>query len=341
MEAGPKKRLLIGCSLVLFWVFVGSFGYVILEGWSFIDALYMTVITLSTVGFKEVRPIGPASQVFTMVLIVSGMVTVTVTLSGLAQIMLELQLANVLGNKKMKQELEKLRNHFIVCGYGKIGRLVVQGLDREGAKFCVIEQDPGLAEDFRETGIIFITGDATEESVLQHAGIERARGIIGLLPTDADNLYLCVTAREMKRNLKIIVRASEEKAERRLRRGGADIVLSTSMVMGGRLVQAAVNPTAMEFMDLLTHLEELAPLDLGENYVGPGSPFCGKSIREADIRARFGVIVVAVKRAGQEMIFNPDASEILNDGDILVLLGKKEDLQKLRENSAPRNGVAG
>lgn len=316
--------------LLAFWVVGGTVGYMVIEGWGLWDAAYMTVITLSTVGYAEIHPLSTYGEIFTSALILGGLGTVFYAFTSIGQMVVEGELADILGRRRMKQELRRLEDHYIVCGYGRTSKPVVEGLEQEDEAFCVIDIDPELEAELKEDDVVYLVGDATEEEVLEAAGIERARGLIALLPSDADNLYLTMAAKNMNSDVQVIARVTDQRAEKNLRRGGADIVVSPYETAGNRVIQAALKPTIMEFMELATPRVQLQ-LSLEEVRVEAESPLDGLSLAESEIRRRCGVIIVAIKRGSGEMVFNPHPSEAIQNGDLLVALGEGEDLATLEQ----------
>ena len=228
----------------------------------------------------------------------------------------------------MKSELERLRGHYVVCGFGRVGRAVVEGLEHEGVPFCVVENNPTLEEELRDKGLLYVIGDATDETALAAAAVQRARALLALLPSDADNLYVTLTAKGLRAEIIIVTRASGERAEVKLKRGGADHVVSPYRMAGLRLLQAVVHPTVVEFMELVTSRQHME-LSLGEVQVCKDSVLEGKSIGECEIRSRYGAIVVAIKKSSGEMVFGPDPKESIAAGDILVGFAKDTDLKEL------------
>lgn len=312
------------------WTLIGTLGFVLIEGWSFLDALYMTVITLSTVGYRELHPLSASGQIFVIVVICVGLTFVVYTLSILGKAVVEGELVRTLGRRRMKSELARLTNHYLVCGFGRLGKPVVEGLEQEGLPFCVLERDSDLEEEFLRRHLPHLVGDATDEEALIAAGIGQAKGLFTLLPSDADNLYVTLTAKGLRPDLLVVARASDERAEMKLKRGGADHVVSPYRMTGQRMLHAAVRPTILEFMELATSRQNLE-LGLGEIQVGEESVLQGRFIADAEIRTRYGVVLVAIKKANGEMVFGPGAAEKIAAGDILVGLAKKPDLKILEE----------
>ena len=305
----------------------------VLEGWPPLDSLYQTVTTITTVGFQEVHPLSDRGRAYTMLLIMAGLTTLLYTLTRIGQGVFEGELLEVLERRSMIRDLAALRNHFIICGYGKVGRPVAEGLAREGVPFCVIDNGPDARAALRDDGFLNVIGDATEESVLDQAGLDRARTLLALLPSDADNLYLTIAAKDRNPEIKVIARAGDPAGETRIKRAGADEVISPARIAGLRVLQAAVNPTALEFMEIVTHNRALQ-LSLADIQVAEGSQLKGQSIAEAGIRGRFGVIVVAIKAADGTMAFNPDPGRRIEPGDTLVVLGEDLDIVELQQACA-------
>ncbi|MDP6356479.1 MAG: potassium channel protein [Planctomycetota bacterium] len=321
-------RVVRGVVLLLVWMVVGTAGYSLIEGWSILDALYMTVITISTVGFMEVNPLTDAGRLFTIFLVVAGIGTALYTITRIGQILLEGELVEIMGRRRMQKEIAKLREHMIVCGFGRVGQPVAVDLHGRGMPFCLIEGEPALLDEIGDAGFMAVSGDATDADILREAGIEHATTLFALLATDADNLYLTMAAKELNPNVKVIARALDEKAEVRLKRIGADKVVSPYKIAGTRMLQAALKPTVLEFLELATHREYL-PLSMEEIRVRDGSMIDGKTVVESAFKSRYDAIIVAIKQSGGEMVFNPKPDEMIHQGDILVTIGKEGDLKQL------------
>ena len=329
-DAGSFASVTRGLLLLLFWVVLGTYGFSVIEGWTPLDAIYMTLITITTVGYGEIHPLSNQGRLFASVLILGGIGTAVYTFTRLGQWVFEGELSGILGRRRMKTELERLKDHFIVCGFGRVGRLVAEGLVDRFLPFCVVENNPTLEEDLQKGGYLYLIGDATEEEILREAGVGNARVLLALLPTDAENLYLTMSAKEINPKIHAIARAMDEKAEMKLKRGGADEVVSPYRTASMRVLQAAVKPTVVEFIELATSRQQLE-LSLEEVKLGERSGLVGHSIAEAEIRRNYGVIIVAIKRSTGEMVFNPDPSVKTVAGDTLVAIGKTVDLKRLEE----------
>jgi voltage-gated potassium channel len=328
MRNGLSFRLIAAAAMLVVWIAIGTSGFMLVEGWSFVDSLYMTVITISTVGFREVHELSPAGKLFAIIVIVGGLGTAGYTLSRAAQLLVEGELLAILGRRRMRSNLEKLQNHLIVCGYGRIGLPVVRGLERDEKSFVVIDRDPANEESFQRRGYIYILGDATDEEILRLAHIDTASVLLALLPSDPDNLYLALTAKALNPSIRVVSRAQDEKAEVKLKRGGADQTVAPYGIAAHRVLHAAVRPAVVEFMEIVTRH---GPLQLGmeEVVVAEGSSIAERTLAESDIRRSCGVIVVGIKKGVGEMNFNPDASVRISAGDTLIVMGEQTDLKKI------------
>ena len=292
------------------------------------DGVYMTVITISTVGFGEVHPLSDAGKAFASLLIMAGLGTAVYTFTSLGQTLLEGELAEALGRRRMKSDLGKLEDHYIVCGNGRVGRTVSTYLDRRNLHFCVIEIDPAAEPELRRLHYRYVIGDAAEDENLTLAGLARAKAVFALLPSDADNLYLTLSAKGLNPSVVVVARASGRGAETKLERAGADHVVSPYELVGLRLLQKVLSPTLLEFMDLVIRREHLE-LIMEEFRVASDSALAGRSIEEARIRSRYGLIIVAIKRPQVPLVFNPGAGEKIGAGDVLVVLGPEGRVKEL------------
>lgn len=331
----PRTQILLGFALLAFWFVIGTVGFLVIEdGWTVLDAFYMTVITITTVGYSEIHPLSPAGRIFVMVIAIGGLGTLLYTLARLAQLLFEGELVDFLGKRRMMSEIENMEDHYIVCGFGKVGRPVVEGLAAEGLPVVLVEMDPDLEAAIQDLDVPYIIGDATHEEVLEKAGIRKARTLLGLLPSDADNLYLTIAGLDLNPDVKVIARATDQTGEVRLKRAGAHDVVSPTRIAGLRVLQAAVNPTAVEFMEIVTQQQALQ-LSLADIPVAGTSSLAGRTIADCQIRGRYGVIVVAVKRA-KDMEFNPDPSYEITAGDVMVVLGEDLDLVQFQVDASGR-----
>jgi voltage-gated potassium channel len=311
----------------------GTAGYMVIEGWPAWDAFYMTVTTVATVGFREIHPLSRAGEAFTILLIVGGVGTAFYSATLLATKIVEGGLHRRFEQRRYNRMLEQLKDHFILCGYGRIGSIVAEELQRQHVPFVVVERDAQRVRDVIAEGGLAIEADASQEEVLDRVGIHRARGLIAAVGTDAENVYTVLTARVMRPDLFIIARVESEDAERKLRRAGADRVISPYQIGATHMAQSALRPAVVDFVQLATSSEHLE-LSMEQVTIRPHSALAGMTILEANIRQRFGVIVVAIKRAGGAMEFNPAPEATMRAGDELVVLGQPQSVKALEETVA-------
>jgi len=309
---------------------IGTLGYVYLEGWSFLDAMYMTVITLATIGYGETNKLDTTGRVFTIFLILFGMGTVAFAIRNATKMMLEGELQQLFGRKKLEQKIKKLKDHYIVCGFGRMGRLICRELERKPVPFVVIEHD---TKDISETDwarYLIMQGDADKDDILIEAGIKRAKGLITVVSTDADNLYIVLSARGINPDLYIVARAGEEGSEQKLLRAGASKVISPYLIGADRMAQAILRPAVVDFIEFATQSENIE-LQMEEVTISLGSSLAGLAINQCGIRQDLGIIIVAIKRAEGKMEFNPSPTAILHEGDCLIALGQPSQLKVLEE----------
>ena len=308
----------------------GTMGYMLVEGWSLWDAFYMTVITVATVGYREVHTLSFGGEVFTVVLIFVGVGTVFYTVTQLAAVVVEGGLHRRFEQRRVTRMLGALKDHFILCGYGRIGSIIARELQEQGVPFVVIERDPDRVQNALKQGWIAVEADASEEDALTRIGIHRARGVIAAVGTDAENVYAVLTARVLRPDVFIIARVESDEAEKRLRRAGADRVISPYRIGATHMVQTALRPAVVDFVQLATgsgHLD----LSMEQVHVRAQSSLVGKSIVEAGIRQRFGVIVVGIRRTDGTMEFNPAPESVIHAGDNLVVLGRPQSVKAIEE----------
>ncbi len=305
----------------------GTIGYSAIEDWGIFEALYMTIITLATVGYNEVHTLSHNGQIFTIFLIVFGVGTIAYTIGSMIQFMVEGQLYQILGRKKVQKKISRLREHYIICGYGRIGRLISHELASKPLPFIVVENDSKQCQQLEEDGYLFIEGDATQDESLERAGIHHAKGLITAVASDSANVFIVLTARGMKSNLFIMARASEDGAEIKLMRAGANKVVSPYTIGASRMAQAILRPSVVDFIDIATGRKNIE-LQMEEIPVAPNSSLVGKDLSQSGIRKNLGLIIVGIKH-DEQMIFNPAANTIIEAGHILIALGEYPEIQKL------------
>ncbi len=307
----------------------GTCGYILLENWNFFDSLYMTIITLTTVGYEEVHVLSKPGRVFSIVLILSGVGAMLYALGVGARVLLEGELRNILGRKRLSKKIENLKNHYIICGYGRMGGIICKEMLQYNAPFVVVEGSSEVVTGI-DRDILSFQGDATRDNVLKEAGIERARGLISVLSSDADNLYVVLSARGLNPGLRIVARASDAGAERKLLRAGADNVVSPYHIGGLRIAHTLLKPAVVDFIEFATRSENLE-LQMEEIKVKEKSNIVDQSLDQCDIRKDLGIIIVAIKRESGNMEFNPTSTSVIRKGDTLIAMGQTEQLASLEK----------
>jgi voltage-gated potassium channel len=337
-QSGPSRlRWARGPQLALLLVFTvlagGTAGYRLIEGWPLWDAFYMTAITVSTVGYREVHPLSQTGEAFTLLVIFSGVGTAFYTATLVATLIVEGALHRRLDERRQRRMLASLQDHFILCGYGRIGSLIAEELHKQAVPFVVLERDPARVAQVIERGWVGVEADASHDEVLVRAGVHRAKGLIAAVGTDAENVYTVLTARVVRPDLFIIARVESDDAEQKLRRAGADRVISPYHIGASHMAQSALRPAVVDFVQLATSSGHL-DLSMEQVRMREGSVFVGQTIVEAGIRQTFGVIIVAIQRAEGTMEFNPPPDAILRAGDELVVLGRPQSVKALGERVA-------
>lgn len=326
MRAFRNLRLIATALAML--MLLGTMGFHFLEGWSWFDSLYMVVTTLTTVGYREIHDLSHPGRIFNLGFIITGVSLLFLAIGALTQALLEFELRSLFGRRKMEREIGRLSDHYIICGIGRVGRSAARELARKPAPFVIIDQNEGKAS--RQQGDwLTIIGDATQEQVLRSANIDRARGLVAATTTDATNLYIVMTARELNPRLKIIARASEDDAERRFLKAGANSVVSPYHFAGQRIAQSFLRPHVVSFLDTATtHLG--MDLEIGEILVGRESSLADKTVEASRIRQDSGVIVLAIKH-GEVMRFSPSSDDRIQPGDYLIAMGEPSQLRQLEQ----------
>jgi voltage-gated potassium channel len=323
-------RLKISLLLLVGVLAFGTFGYSLVDRMPIFDAFYMTLITISTVGFSEIKPLSLGGRIITVIVIISGISLLTYSLGQIAKVFIEGELRRIFGRRKLEKQISLLQGHYIICGYGRIGSIISRDLQAEGIPFVVIEQDPCKVDQLENENRLYLTMDATSEDALLKAGIHQAEGIVTAVRSDANNVFITLTAIGLRPDIFIMSRASDPRNEEKLLRAGATRVVCPYLMGGRRMAQMLRRPTVVDFIDSATMYGELG-LRMEEAVVGGGSSLVGKSLVESRIRQDFGIIIVAIKRISGEMIFNPLSTEVLETGDVIVVMGKKVDLLRMDE----------
>ena len=303
----------------------GLAGYMVLFGWSFIDSIFMTITTMTTVGYREIRPLGTPERLFTMSLLILGVSVLLMTLSIAASVLMEDPIRERIRRRRMRKRIEELHDHYIVCGFGRVGRTVAEALSAEGVDFVVVDRNEDRASEVTGADYLFFGGDATERQDLEVVGIERARALISAVDDDAENIFITMVARAQKPELWIVARASQENTVERLRTAGANRVYSPFVTAGREMATAAVNPGVLDYLEVKT--EGLPPLRLEEFEVEEGSHLVGRRLSEVKRDAH----ALAIRRKDGSVIVPPGGDLVLAVGDILVLLGEREALRPLEQ----------
>lgn len=323
-----SRRFFLSLAMPVLLVSLGTLGYWLIEGWSAFDSLYMTVTTLTTVGFQEVHPLSPPGRVFTMWLLLGGVFTLFYAATNVIGFVVGGQVQELLGSRRMERTLAEMNAHLIVCGYGRMGRLVCHEFSEQGLPFVVIDKHADALERFELPHGVALHGDAASDEILEQAGIRRARTLISVVASDADNLYITMSARLLNDRLFIVARAEDERSEQKLLRAGANRVVSPYVIGGMRVAQAVLRPAVVDFLELATRTEHLE-LNIEETKLAANSQLVGQSLEASPLRREHGLIVVAVKKPSGKMVFNPPASSQLEAGDILIMLGGRADLDQV------------
>lgn len=318
-------------------VAAGTAGFHYVEHWSWFDGFYMVLTTLTTIGYQEVHPLSPAGRMLNVAIIVAGVALVFVILGVLAQGLLEFEINNVFGRRRMQREIDRLDGHYIICGAGRVGRSVARQLERSPAQFVILESNEAKADKIRqESGWLIVHADATQESQLAAVHIERAAGLVAATTTDAANTYVVLTARSMNPKLKIIARASEEDAEKHMRTAGADQVISPYGFAGFRIAQAFLRPHIINFLEVALERSSELGLELEELTIDPSSAYVGQALVSSGIRHDLGITVLAIKRGGEAMKYSPAPEAVLGAGDHLIVMGEPEKLRQLELRAGAR-----
>lgn len=318
--------------LILFFfllVIVGMAGYILIEGFRPLDALYMTIITISTVGFQEIGPLSDAGHIFTMVLVLVGVGAGAYTFGTIAEFLIAGELAGTLKRRRIMRAIERLQGHYIICGYGRVGEQVARGLTDEGIPCVVVDHAGEAIQRCEQCGILYVMGDATEDETLLRAGIPRARGLVAVLDNDAENVFVVLSARSLNPNLIIIARATTREAEAKLRKAGADGVLSPYQLAGHRIVRELTRPHVMIFLEKAMGNDPELYMD--EIRIHPTSGLVGKTLGEAELRTRTGANVLSILRGTEQQVIDWAPDLALRADDVMVVLGRPEQIEALAQ----------
>jgi voltage-gated potassium channel len=307
---------------------IGVCGYRI-AGRDWLDALYMVVITVSSIGYTEHSQLAPGEKWFTIALIIFGLSAVVYVVGGLTQIVAAGEIRKALGLMRMTKEIDRLAEHVVVCGFGRIGQNLCDELHRQHRAFVVVDNDPLRTADATELGYLVVTGNATEEVVLKSAGIERASSLVTALPDDADNVFISLTARGLHGGLQIIARGENPSTLKKLVQAGADRVVLPAAIGAQRIAAILLKPSTVELTELVIG-SSVMEVEFDEFTLPAASPLVGRTVRDAETRRKHGLLVVAIKTEAGQMVFNPDADAVFGAGDVVIVMGRKDDVQRFR-----------
>ncbi len=309
-------------------IIVGTIGFRIIEGWDILDSLYMTIITLTTIGFGEVRPLDDYGKIFTILLVVFGIATVGYAIRTIGQVILDGQLRKLIGSRKMEKQIKKLKNHYIICGFGRVGGAVCGELIRNNIPFAVIERSSKAIEMLEKNGFIFVKGDCVDDENLKAAGIDKAKGLINTVADEADAVYITLTARTLNPDLFIMARADSESVSSKLLRAGATRVISPHIAAGVRMAQATLKPAVVDFMSLAADSTGEG-IKIEELVIKDGSKLAGTTLRDSGIRSEHGITVIGIQKKGRDIYYSPPPDFHIDEGDTLILVGASSQMDKL------------
>jgi voltage-gated potassium channel len=329
------RRLLLIAVLLALEITIGTFGFVEVEGWSFFDSFYMTLITLTTVGYGEVHPLSNHGRMFASVLMLIGVTTVFVSIAILGETLLRLEMTDYFGRRRRDRMLKNIKGHYIVCGAGRVGRHVIQELLRSEATVVLIDNTVERARWATDKGVITLVGDATKDEVLKQASVETAKGLVAAISSDAENVYVALSAKVLNPQLVISARASDEQAEEKLRRAGATAVFTPYTFIGHRLAQSMLRPHVATFLDVASAFQHSSDLNLEieQVQVETSSRLVSKTLEQLRLGSKYGVIVLAVQHNNGIMEFNPSADLMIEAGDVLIAMGERTKLKQLEQET--------
>ena len=322
------KHLILSALLTLCIFLCGTLGYMVIEGWDVLDSVYMTIITLTTVGYGEVHEVSEAGRLFTIFLIFVGVAFCVYVAGSVVQFMVEGRIRTILGRRSLDRKIDGLKNHYIVCGYGRIGRILCNKLGKKPIELIVVEKDEELIPTMDKDGVLYVSGDATDEANLHKAGIDRAKGLIAVLAKDTDNVFVVLTARQLSPNIYIFARASRSESKSKLLAAGANKVESPYDMGAISMAQRILRPTVTNFLDL-AFAQKRKDIQMEEIPVAGSSNLVNVMLKDSGIRQRFNLIIIAIKKPDESMLFNPSFEAVIEAGDTVIAVGEEENLQKL------------
>lgn len=326
--AGSNRRILFALLAIIVAMASGAIGFHLIEGWPLLDSLYAAAQTVTTVGYGDVTPATPAGRLFATIFMLASVGVVLYALTATVHAIVQSEMVATFGARRQSRKMSKLRNHYIICGAGRVGSHLVRSLLNSHELFVVIERDPQKVAELTELGAIVLVRDATLEETMHEAGVQFARGLAACLPDDADNVYVVLTARDLNQNLHIVARAAEEQAEAKLIRAGANRVVAPTIIGGHRMAMALTKPAVDDFIGSIT--ANKLELAFEELKVETASSLVGHKLSETGIRSELDIVIVSIRRADGQIVFNPSGDAIIEAGDILIAIGHLESLMKLK-----------
>jgi voltage-gated potassium channel len=327
-------HLFIVVVLAVFLVGLGTAGYMVIEDWNVLDSLYMTVITLSTIGYGEVNPVSQTGRIFTLVLIVMGVGFFLYVIGNVVQFLVEGRIRLILGRHKLDKQIGQLNNHYIVCGYGRMGRAFCRYLIQKGLKFVVVEKNEDRIPVMNTDHVLYIAGEATIEENLRKAGIKKASNLIATLGTDADNVFLVLLAKGLNPDLYVVARASQNASKKPLDTAGADVVVSPFDVGARRMAHAILRPNVIRFLEF-AFADEDTDIHIEEIPVAESSKLVGVPLMESGIRQDYNLMILSIIKADGEMVFNPSADTTIRSEEKVIVVGSSDDLVRLEKALNP------
>ena len=331
-QSSLYRNAVIFFFLSLTIVALGTLSYILIEHWDWLDALYMTLITITTVGFGEVHPLSPVGKVLTLLVLLGGVIAISLWISEITQFVVERELGTAFRRRRMQKEIAKLHNHVIICGAGETGRIVIREFLRSRQDFVVIEKDPEIIHLLHEDhpDLLVIEGDATKDDVLLEAGVEKAKSIITALSSDTENLFVTISAKTLNKSIQVVSRAVEEDTRSKLFQVGADHVISPNITEGVRMASVVLRPSVVSFLEVMTLGEDIDLL-MEEVPISKGSKLVNVTLAQAQIPQKIGLIVIAIRKSDGSFIYNPKSTTLIECGDVLIVLGKPSQMDRLRE----------
>jgi voltage-gated potassium channel len=334
------RHLIFSVFLIIFIIILGVTGYMMIEGWNLLDALYMTVETLTTVGYNEVHEMTRMGRIFTILLICIGVAFFLYVAGAVVQFMVEGRIRTILGRRRLDKKIDRLKNHYIICGYGRIGKVLYKMLLSKPIDLVVVEKDPDLIPEMDADKILYVSGDATNEENLIKAGIQRAKGLIAALATDTENVFLVLTARQLNPDLYIIARASRNESKTKLQAAGANKVELPYDMGAVSMAQRIIRPTVTSFLELAV-AHKRKDIQMEEMPVRSSSDLVNVMLKDSGIRQQFNLIIIAIKKLDGNMLFNPSFETVIEGGDTVIAVGQENNLQQLEKILNPgRQGLA-